>query len=310
MDTTNDPDLVVLKSDGYPTYNFATVVDDHDFAITHVIRGDEHFSNTPKQVSLFRAFGWTPPIFAHVPLIYDPQGRKISKRMKYDFPVTVEEAQRMGYLPEAVRNFIVLLGWSPGGDRELMTLDEMIGYFTLDRVGNTPARFLLDKLRWMNGQYLKRKTPSELVRVARPHLEQAGYLLAGVSDAWLESLVELYAERMETLDKFAQDVRFFFADEVTRDPKAIDEVLRREGTTARLQRVRAALAALPHFDAAALHDAIQLLTAELGCKMQDVAQPLRVAVTGTKVSPPIDKTLALLGREKTLARIDAVLSQI
>jgi glutamyl-tRNA synthetase len=310
MDTTNDPDLVILKSDGYPTYNFATVVDDHDFAITHVIRGDEHYSNTPKQVSLFRAFGWTPPVFAHVPLIYDPQGHKISKRKQYDFPVTIEEARQMGYLPETFRNFIVLLGWSPGGDRELMTLDEMIGFFTLDRVGNTPARFLLDKLRWMNGQYLRRKTMAELVAAARPFLEQAGYSLAGIAEDWMEALVGLYFERMETLAKFAQDVSFFFAEAVTLDPKAADEILRREGAKARLEQMRVVLAALPTFDAAALHDAIHGVTIHLGCKMQDVAQPLRVAVTGTKVSPPIDKTLALLGREKTLARIDAALNQL
>jgi glutamyl-tRNA synthetase len=310
MDTTNDPDLVILKSDGYPTYNYATVVDEHDHRITHVIRGDEHFSNTPKQLMLYKAFGWEAPTFGHVPLIYDPQGRKISKREKYDFPVTIEEAQKMGYLPEALRNFIVLLGWSPGKDRELMTLDEMAGLFTLDRVGNTPARFLLDKLRWMNAQYLKKKPPADLAREARPHLEKAGYPLAGVTDAWLESLVKPYLERMETLEKFAQDARFFFVDAVAYDPKAVAEVLKKEGAKARLEKARAALAALPAFDAASVNGAVQAVTTDLACKMGDVAQPLRVAVTGTKVSPPIHDTLAVLGREKTLKRIDEALRQI
>jgi glutamyl-tRNA synthetase len=304
MDTSKDPDLVILKSDGYPTYNFATVVDDHDLGITHVIRGDEHYSNTPKQLSLFRAFGWTPPVFAHVPLIFDPQGRKISKREKYDFPVTIEEAQNMGYLPEAIVNFIVLLGWSPGGDRELMTLEEMAGLFSLDRVGDTPARFLLDKLKWMNMQYLKRKPPAELARAARPYLAAAGRRLEGVSDAWLESLVRPYAERMETLSKFAKDVTPFFADTVEYDPKAVETVLKAAGAKERLEKARTALAALPAFDAPAIHDAVQKLTAELGVKMQDIAQPLRVAVMGTKVSPPIHDTLALLGRERVLRRID------
>jgi glutamyl-tRNA synthetase len=310
MDTTNDPDLVILKSDGYPTYNFATVVDERDFKITHVIRGDEHFSNTPKQLSLFKAFGWTPPAYGHVPLIYDPQGRKISKREKYDFPVTIGEAQAMGYLPEAIRNFIALLGWSPGGDRELMALDEMISLFTLRRVGNTPSRFLLDKLKWMNAQYLKRKTPAELARAARPYLAASGYDLAGATDAWLESLVKPYTERMETLAKFAQDARFFFAETVAYDPKAVAEVLKKDGAKARLERARAALAALPTFDATALHDALQTLAADLGCKMQEIAQPLRVAVTGTKVSPPINDTLAVLGREKTLKRIEEAIHLI
>jgi len=307
MDTTNDPDLVLLKSDGYPTYNYATVVDEHDHRITHVIRGDEHFSNTPKQLMLYRAFGWEAPTFGHVPLIYDPQGRKISKREKYDFPVTIEEAQKMGYLPEAFRNFIVLLGWSPGKNRELLTLDEMIHLFTLDRVGNTPARFLLDKLKWMNGQYLRRKSPAELAALVRPFLASAGIPLEGVSDARLESMVKPYAERLETPAQFAQDARFFFVDAVTYDPQAVAEVLKSEGAKERLERARAALAALTAFEALAINDALKALATELGCKMQAVAQPLRVAVSGAKVSPPIHDTLAVLGREKTLKRIDEAL---
>jgi glutamyl-tRNA synthetase len=310
MDTTDSPDLVILKSDGYPTYNFASAVDEHDLRITHVIRGDEHFSNTPKQLSLLRAFGWEPPVYAHVPLIYDPQGRKISKRERYDFPVTVQEAQQMGYLPEAVRNFIALLGWSPGGDRELMSMQELIELFTLDRVGKTPARFLLDKLTWMNVQHLRRKTPAQRVEAARPYLLQAGYSLDGVSDEWLKGLIDLYAERTETLAKFAVDARFFFVDPVEIDPKAAKDVLLREGALARLAKMRAVLASLEPFAAAAVHDAIVAKAAELGCKMGEVAQPIRVAVTGTKVSPPIDKTLELLGRERTLSRIDAALRAV
>lgn len=310
MDTTNDNDLVILKSDGYPTYNFATVVDEHDFAITHVIRGDEHFSNTPKQISLFRALGWELPVFAHVPLIYDPQGRKISKRETYDFPVTIQEAQEMGYLPDALRNFISLLGWSPGGDRELMSLEEMIGLFTLDRVGSTPARFLLDKLRWFNGTYLRRLPPAERLAAARPHLARAGYDLSGVDEAWLEGLMSLYLERMEMLPQFARDVRFFFVEALEFDEKAVAGILRREGAAARLARARDALAALPEFAAPAIHELLQTLSAELGCKLGDLAQPIRVAITGTKVSPPIDTTLALLGREKSLARIEAALQRI
>ncbi|MHB8079566.1 MAG: glutamate--tRNA ligase [Candidatus Krumholzibacteriia bacterium] len=310
MDTTNDNDLVILKSDGYPTYNFATVVDEHDFAITHVIRGDEHFSNTPKQISLLRALDWELPTFAHVPLIYDPQGRKISKREKYDFPVTIQEAQEMGYLPDALRNFISLLGWSPGGDRELMTLEEMVGLFTLDRVGSTPARFLLDKLRWFNGTWLRRMPPPERLAAARPYLARAGYDLSGLSEAWLEGLMSLYLERMEMLPQFARDARFFFVDTLEFDEKAVDGILRKEGAAARLARARDALAALPAFAAPAIHELLQTLSAELGCKLGDLAQPIRVAITGTKVSPPIDTTLALLGREKTLARIEAALQRI
>jgi glutamyl-tRNA synthetase len=162
----------------------------------------------------------------------------------------------------------------------------------------------------MNAQYLKKKPPADLAREARPHLEKAGYPLAGVTDAWLESLVKPYLERMETLEKFAQDARFFFVDAVAYDPKAVAEVLKKEGAKARLEKARAALAALPAFDAASVNGAVQAVTTDLACKMGDVAQPLRVAVTGTKVSPPIHDTLAVLGREKTLKRIDEALRQI
>jgi len=311
LDTSNDPDLVILKSDGYPTYNFASAVDEHDLAITHVIRGDEHYANTPKQLSLFHAFGWEPPVYGHVPLIYDPQGRKISKRERYDFPVTIQEAQEMGYLPDALRNFVALLGWSPGGDRELMTLEEMVSLFTLDRVGKTPARFLLDKLNWMNGTYLRARTPAERVAAARPYLERAGCPPDRLAEpAWLAELVDLYAPRMETLTQFARAARFFFVDEIVYDPQAVAEVLGRPGAAARLARAREGLAALPALGAPAVHELLQKLAAELGCKLGDVAQPIRVAVSGGKVSPPIDRTLALLGRDTTLRRIDAALKPI
>jgi glutamyl/glutaminyl-tRNA synthetase len=224
--------------------------------------------------------------------------------------VTIQEAQEMGYLPDALRNFISLLGWSPGGDRELMSLDEMIGLFTLDRVGNTPARFLLDKLRWFNGTWLRRMPLAERLVAARPHLAQAGYDLSGVSEAWLEGLMSLYLERMEMLPQFARDARFFFVDTLEFDAKAVEGILRKEGAAARLARARDALMALPAFEAPAIHEMLQTLSAELGCKLGDLAQPIRVAITGTKVSPPIDTTLALLGREKTLVRIEAALKRV
>ena len=172
MDTTADPDLVIIKSDGFPTYNFAVVVDDHDMAITHVLRGDEHYSNTPKQIALYKALGWEPPRFGHLPLILAPDGSKFSKRDidKYHaigLPATVGECRSLGYLPEAIVNFLALLGWSPGKDVELMTLADMIGKFTLERVGNTPARFLVDKLQWMNGHYIKQAPVDRLVELCR-----------------------------------------------------------------------------------------------------------------------------------------------
>lgn len=198
-DLTVEPDLVILKSDGFPTYNFAVVVDDHDMGITHVLRADEHYPNTPKQIQLYRALGWEPPRFGHVPLIFDPQGRKISKREKYDFPVTVEEARLAGYLPEAVVNFLALLGWSPGENRELLTLEEMIRLFDERRIENHPARFLTAKLKSFNKHYLKLKSPEEIVALCRPYLsgEVARSIQKEMADLklWLEHPPQDASER-------------------------------------------------------------------------------------------------------------------
>ncbi|MBI4565976.1 MAG: glutamate--tRNA ligase [Planctomycetes bacterium] len=308
-DISADPDLVIVKSDGFPTYNFACVVDDHDMNITHVLRGDEHFANTPKQISLYRALEWAPPVFGHMPLILDPDGEKLSKRKmeKYaniGLPVVVEECRRLGYLPEAVVNFVALLGWSPGHDIELMTLDEMIRAFTPERINTTPARFLVDKLLWMNGMYIRRCALDRLTELSRPYIESA---YGPQPPEKIREAVRQQQERLKRLDELALSTRFVFASRVEYDPKAVEKWLEPDGARALLAEVRKGLAAMHTMDKEGIEALLGRIVQEHQTKLGHVAQPLRVAVTGGTVSPPIHDTLEILGRDTVLARIDHAL---
>jgi len=310
MDTTKDNDLVIIKSDGFPTYNFAVVVDDHDMNITHVLRGDEHYSNTPKQISLYRALGWEPPKFGHMPLIFAPDGTKLSKREteKYNamgLPVTVGDCRRLGYLPEAMVNFLALLGWSPGNDLELMTLPEMVEKFTVDRIGNTPAKFLVDKLLFMNAHYIRKTPIDRLVELCRPYLEKA-YDVSRVPSQKLQQAVAQQHERLKRLDEIAPLTKFFFAP-VTFDPAAVEKWLKSGGFEV-VRALRNDLAAAPDFGKERIELLLKSFAEKRGGKLGAVAQPLRVAMTGTTVSPPIHEVLELLGREAVLERIDRTLA--
>lgn len=308
-DLSQDPDVVILKSDGFPTYNFACVVDDADLRITHVIRGQEHLPNTPKQISLYRALGLEPPSFAHIPLIFDPKGRKVSKREKYDFPVTIEECRAMGFLPEAFVNFLALLGWSPGGDLELMSLDDMIRLFTLDRVNTSPARFLRDKLDWMNGLYIRKKSLDEIMPLCRPLLDQA-YSLTGVPEEKIREAVRQQQDRLVTLKDVVSLTRFFFQREVAYEEKAVQKWLKADGAKGILSELKAELVAMPAFEKDPVESMLKRLSERHQVKLGKIAQPLRVAVTGGDASPPLHETLHLLEKERVLARIDAALNRI
>jgi glutamyl-tRNA synthetase len=314
FDTSADPDLVVIRSNGFPTYNFAVVIDDHDMNITRVLRGDEHAPNTPKQIMLYRAFGWTPPEFGHMPLIFDPNGAKLSKReidryREIGLPVTVEECRRLGYLPEAIVNFLALLGWSPGNNIELMTLEEMIKLFTPDRIGSTPARFLVDKLQWMNGQYIRKCPIERLVELCRPYLA-AKYGLGGVPAETLKEAVRQQQERLKRLDEIVGLTKFIFLPDVEYDDKAVTKWLNVDGGKAILEELRAGIAAMATFDKDAVENLLKSVAEKRGLKLGKVAQPLRVAVTGSDASPPMHETLGILGKERVLARIDGMLKKL
>jgi glutamyl-tRNA synthetase len=295
-------DLIIARSDGTPTYNFCVVVDDMDMGVTHVIRGDDHLNNTPRQMNMLLALGAKPPVYAHVPMILGPDGAKLSKRHG---AVSVLQYEEEGYLPDALLNYLVRLGWSHG-DQEIFSREEMVAAFDIHDVNKAASAFNPEKLLWLNQQHMMRAQPAALV----PHLQSQLVRLGLHSDdqELLEGVIVSQRERAKTMKEMAQNSRFFFTETVELDPKAVAKHLTAAALPV-LQQVRGRLAALTEWSAATVHTALNELATELQTGLGKVAQPVRVAVAGSAVSPPIDATLALLGRERTLARIDAALKQ-
>jgi glutamyl-tRNA synthetase len=293
-------DLIIARSDGTPTYNFCVVVDDMDMGVTHVIRGDDHLNNTPRQMNMLLALGATPPVYAHVPMILGPDGAKLSKRHG---AVSVLQYEEEGYLPDALLNYLVRLGWSHG-DQEIFTRAEMVAAFDIHDVNKAASAFNPEKLLWLNQQHMMRAQPAALI----PHLQSQLSRLGLQSDdqELLEGVIVAQRERAKTMKEMAQNSRFFFTDTVELDPKAVAKHLTAAAIPV-LQKVRDRLTALTEWSAATIHTALNDLATELQTGLGKVAQPLRVAVAGSAVSPPIDATLALLGRARTLARIEAAL---
>ncbi len=296
-------DMVMLRSDGTPTYMLAVVVDDHDMGVTHVIRGDDHLTNAFRQTQLYQAAGFATPEFAHIPLIHGPDGAKLSKRHG---ALGVDAYRDMGYLPEALCNYLLRLGWSHGDD-EIISRDQAIAWFGLDSVGRSPSRFDYAKLGNLNGQYLKQADDARLAELTAPLLAKnlKRDVTAGET-ALLAKAMPSMKERAKTLVELADGAAFFFAPR----PLAINDkaakILTPEAK-ARLGKLKAALEALPAWDAAAIEGAVRTLAEAEGAKLGDLAQPLRAAATGSNVSPPIFEVLALLGREEALGRIaDAI----
>jgi len=295
-------DLIIERSDGTPTYNFCVVVDDMDMGVTHVIRGDDHLNNTPRQMNMLRALGANPPVYAHVPMILGPDGTKLSKRHG---AVSVLQYEEEGYLPDALLNYLVRLGWSHG-DQEVFTREEMVAAFDIHDVNKAASAFNPEKLLWLNQQHMMRAEPATLVPHLRAQLRRLG--LESDDQALLEGVIVAQRERAKTMKEMAQNSRFFFVEDIQLDSKAAAKHLSAEGLAA-LGKVRDALAALQGWEAGAIHATLNDMATQLGTALGKIAQPLRVAVTGTAVSPPIDATLALLGRERSLARIDTALRQ-
>lgn len=306
-------DFLIVKAGGAPLYNFAAVVDDAAMRITHVIRGEEHLANTPKQIALYRALGYPIPKFAHLPILLNTERKKLSKR---DGATAVYDYRRLGYLPEALVNFLALLGWSPGGDRELMSLDEMIALFDLDRVQKHAAIFDTVKLTWMNGEYLRRAPLDRLVDAVIEYLRndpEAGTLR--LDRAHVAAVCTLMQERAKTIADIAEAGRYFFtpATELAWDRAAIEKRAGTPQALGALQAAREALAeaaAQPGFvwERGAIETVIRGLAEREGRKAAEYIAPLRVATTGFAVSPGIFELLEVLGREVSLARIDAFLN--
>ena len=304
-------DLVIARGDGTPTYNFCVVVDDADMGVTHVIRGDDHLNNTPRQMNMLAALGAKIPVYAHVPMILGPDGAKLSKRHG---AVSVLQYEEDGYLPDALLNYLVRLGWSHG-DQEVFTREEMIAAFDIADVNKAASAFNPEKLLWLNQQHLMRADPATVVPYLKPHLARIGVDTAGcgggggaaADDAFLARIVVAQRERVKTLKEMAQASRYFFGAAVELDAKAAAKHLNEEGRAV-LAELRGVLAGAADWTAAPLNAALNALATARGIGLGKVAQPLRVALTGNTISPPIDLTLELLGRERSLARLDTALA--
>jgi len=296
-------DFVLVRSDGFPTYNFAVVVDDIDMGITEVIRGDDHVNNTPRQINVYRALGATPPEFAHLPMILGGDGQKLSKRHG---AVGVMQYRDDGYLPHAVLNYLVRLGWSHG-DQEIFSVAQMIELFDVADVNHAAARFDTEKLRWLNQQYLKNDDPAEVARHLQWHLEQAGYDLGNGPSA--VDVVIALRERVHTLKEMAERAKVWFEPLHDYDEAAVNKHLT-AAAAAPLTAVRERLVAQAEWTPAAVHDVLADTAQSLALGMGKIAQPLRVAITGTQVSPSIEHTIYLASRAGALARIDAALALI
>jgi len=301
-------DHVLLKSDGFPTYQLANVVDDHLMEITHVIRSEEWLPSTPRHVLTYRVLGWEPPKFVHPALLMgrDPQSGKISKFSKRHGAQFVREYEEQGYLTEALVNFLALLGWAPGGDREIMTREEMIQLFSLEGINPSPSVFDLEKLTWMNGVYIRSLSEAELVRRCLPFLQKAGLVSEApgeVEQAYVTQVLKLEQERMKTLAEAPALTDFFFRDEPELDEAAVTKRLRQPQAGSVLDAVTRRLEAASTWDVEALEQAVNAASEELGVKKADVIHPTRVAATGRGVGPGLFETLWVLGRERVLARL-------
>jgi len=296
-------DLIIARSDGTPTYNFTVVVDDMDMQITHVIRGDDHLNNTPRQMNMLKALGVTPPVYAHVPMILGADGARLSKRHG---AVSVMQYRDDGFLPEALLNYLVRLGWSHG-DQEIFSIDEMIKLFEASSVHSSAAAFNPEKLLWLNQHYIKTGDPEHVARHLSYHLGKLGIDPETGPD--LVEVVKVQRERAKTLVEMAANSAFLYKDFDAYDPKDAATHLKAEAL-APLSDLHTHLAGLSQWTAEAIHAAVNAVAETRALKLGKIAQPLRVAVAGRAVSPPIDVTLFLLGRERTLKRLQRAIAHL
>jgi glutamyl-tRNA synthetase len=292
-------DFVILRADRTPLYNLAVVVDDIDMRITHVLRGDDHISNTPKQIAIYRALGATPPVFGHVPMINGPDGKKLSKRHG---ATAVGDYQHIGILPDAMRNFLALLGWSPGEDREILTMEELKGLFALEGILKKPAVFDTTKLEWMNGQYLSAKSAAELYPIVQPQLAALG--LDGQKELVLKAIAAVKTRSRTTLDIARQVAVRLDAKFVQQDDKAKKEIAK--DARAHQASLAASLAALrgAEWTAEALEQTLRALAERQGVAAGKVFQPIRIALTGGTVSEPVNELLYVVGKDAALERLE------
>ncbi|OHE55476.1 MAG: glutamate--tRNA ligase [Thermodesulfovibrio sp. RBG_19FT_COMBO_42_12] len=300
-------DLIIMRSDGTPTYNFTVVVDDVDMNITHVIRGDDHLNNTPKQIHIYNALGYEAPLFAHLPMILGPDKTRLSKRHGATSVIAYKE---MGYLPDALVNYLVRLGWSYG-DQEVFTRDELIKYFSFENVGKSSAIFNSEKLLWLNSQYIMSLKPEELAGLVMPFLFREKIIEEGqiIDKGWLSKAISTLQERSKTLIELANLLRYYIADDIEYDLKAKEKFLN-EKNLSNLIEVEEDLKNLNNFIASEIEKVFKSIVERKNTKLGNIAQPVRVAITGKTESPGIFDVLEIVGKEKTLKRLGKAIKTI
>lgn len=303
-------DFVIVKNDGFPTYNFAVSVDDYLMEITHVLRGDDHISNTPKQLMIFDALGWEPPIYGHMTLIVNESRRKLSKRDESIIQF-IEQYEELGYLPEALFNFITLLGWSPVGEEEIFSKEQFIEMFDPNRLSKSPALFDQNKLTWMNNQYVKQLSVDEVVDLSLPHLIKAGKLPEKMSDSqlqWARRLIALYQEQMSFGAEIVELSELFFKDEISYDDEA-NKILAEEHVSEVLATLLTELDKLSEFTSEEIKKAVRSVQKATGQRGKKLFMPIRVAITGQTSGPELPLAIELLGKEKATGRLAKLIAQ-
>jgi len=307
FENTQLDDLIIMRSDGWPTYNFCVVVDDATMNITHVIRGDDHLNNTPRQMQLYNAFGYKTPEFAHLPMILGHDKTRLSKR----HGATAVTAYRdMGYLPEALLNYLARLGWS-FKDQEVFSREELIEKFTLEHVGKSAAVFNPEKLLWLNSHYITSMDQKEIISRLRPYLISDGLIKEDtvVDESWMGKVIASLKERCRTLIEFTSAARYFFSDDIETDPEAAKKFLI-PGNRGVLEDVLKGIESMPAFSETEIDSLFKTIMSNRGIKMGQVAQPVRVALTGRTVSPGIFEVIDILGKDKVIRRLRATIDKI
>ncbi len=304
FDHTQVDDFVILRSDGSPTYHLASTIDDCDFAITHVVRGEDLLPSTPKHILLTQAMGFEPPVYAHLSLLMGPDGSKLSKRHGH---TAIRAYREAGYLPEAMRNYLAILGWSPGPDEEIVSLDEMVRRFELSDVSTNPAVFDVTKLEWMNGVYIRALDATEFGAQVTPLVEaDLGRALTAAEAESLVAIVPLVQERTKVLAEVAPQVRFLFVEDLEYDSASWEKIMTAAEAPLAISEAMARLGALETWDDEHIEAALRGIVADHGIGARKAFQPVRVAVTGSAVSPPLFESMTVLGRERTLDRLATV----